>query len=146
MYRWVWRSNLTESCVANVNMKKFFKFILNRQFIAACQKADVEKVMRKLEQGFDPNQWVKTQKWFWYVDFIGDYPIERFTSKAALIDVCESEAVQKLLLAYGAKTTSELSKVEEGIRSKERQRQLEAEAEREKARQARVEAFLAFRK
>ena len=102
--------------------------------------------MRKLEKGVDPNQWVKTQKWFWYVDFIGDYPIERFTSKAALIDVCESEAVQKLLRAYGAKTTSELLKVESSRRLEKRQRQLEAEAEREKACQARVEAFLAFRK
>ena len=125
---------------------------LRQEFIAACQKADVEKLIAFLEQGFDPNQYVRV----WVGEFWSNPPeycdISHYESRT-LLDICRSEAIKRLLRAYGGKTTKELKEEDEARRKKEaavieaeRQRQQEAkyqaELEAEEARRKKVDAFL----
>lgn len=124
------------------------------ELIEACEKADIDKLIMLLEKGMDPNtrvQFIDTR-----CDYDGHLMFEHsFYVTKTLLDISwRSEAVRKLLRAYGAKTIAEISEEEAAIK-KVLDEAEEAERERRNAiRQAekkakdeedlrKVEAFLA---
>ena len=98
---------------------------LNAALIKACREDDVRKVIRLLQLGANPNTTIAVEEIIG--DFSGmsiqDMPYHGSTVYRPLLDFRYSEAVKKLLRAYGGKTKDELdaerAALEEALRAEE---------------------------
>ncbi len=95
------------------------------QFDEDNRKADINELIKLLEKGANPNQWVKVEEYESSYDPDGICSPDLVTYRYSLLSRCKNQAVKELLLAYGAKTTEELSAAD-AVREKEE----EAEKER----------------
>ena len=129
---WNWRKNMGISKQAK-----------KKELENACKNADIDKLIELLEGGADPNTRVEV----WVTDSWSSGPESYDCShyeERTLLDISDSEAVRKLLRAFGAKTIAEIHKEEriaEEARSKARQIEYERkEAIRRAEKKAKAEA------
>ena len=86
------------------------------ELIEACEKADIDKLIMLLEKGMDPNTrvevWV-TDSWSCPPEYVD---LSHYETRTLLDVSSHSEAVRKLLRAYGAKTIAEISEEKAAIK------------------------------
>ncbi len=86
------------------------------ELIEACEKADIDKLIMLLEKGMNPNTKVRV----WVTEYWSNPPeycdLSHYETRTLLDVGSHSEAVRKLLRAYGAKTIAEISKEEAAIK------------------------------
>lgn len=124
------------------------------ELIEACEKADIDKLIMLLEKGMDPNTRVQLMDTSCHYDGHLMFEHSFYVTKTLLDISWRSEAVKKLLRAYGAKTIAEINKEEAAIQKVLDDAEKAEEERRNAIRQAekkakdeedlrKVEAFLA---
>lgn len=127
---WNWRKNMGISKQAK-----------KKELENACKNADIDKLIELLEGGADPNTRVEVEESVYDSETLS---VSYCKVTETLLDISDSEAVRKLLRAFGAKTIAEIHKEEriaEEARSKARQIEYERkEAIRRAEKKAKAEA------
>ncbi len=113
--------------------KKWKREAEKRELKEACEKGDIDKIIKLLKKGLDPNQ--RIEVWRYVRDDV-DYSIPprtlSYTETGTLLDITYNPAARKLLRAYGAKTIREIRAEEEPIEKAKKEADIQ-----------KVEAFLA---